>query len=192
MAGVRHPADADDVGPHPRRVGRARDLQHRRRAGGGARTAAPGRHDRRRRADRLARSGRTARRHPTDRGRRPRVPAGPDARSAPTGQLLDRRDRVAHVDQRPHEPLPPRCHVGRSRPARARPGARRRARHALGTRVRPGALDHAAQPTPRRAHGRLRGVRRMAVLRVDLRSARATASRGVGRSTATTCASTRW
>ena len=101
-------------------------------------------------------------------------------------------DRVADVDQRPHEPLPPRRHVRGSGPAGARPGARHRARHALGTRVRPGPLDHAAQPTARRADGRLRGVRRMALLRVDLRSRPASASRGVGRSTATTCASTRW
>ena len=118
VARVRHPAPALDVGARPRRQRAAADPQHRRRARRPARAAA-------RSASRptatcapgcarstVARSTRT--RSPTPR----RVPAGAHARTARTGHVPDRRHGVADVDQRPHEPLPPRRDARGSRPSR--------------------------------------------------------------------------
>ena len=64
-----------------------------------------------------------------------RVPAGAGTRPADTGHVPDRRHRVAHVDQRAHEPFPPRPPAGGSGAAGSRPGARHRARNAVGARV---------------------------------------------------------
>ena len=81
-----------------------------------SRRAVPRRHDRRRRPPRppLARPTRrcdTRRDHRRGVG----VPPGAHAGAAVTGHVRDRCDRVADVDQRPHEPLPPRRDARRPR-----------------------------------------------------------------------------
>ena len=69
----------------------------------------PRSHDRRRRARGPALARRTREGgHAADHRRRTRLPGGAHARTARTGHVPDGRHRVADVDQRPHEPLPPR------------------------------------------------------------------------------------
>ncbi len=107
--------------------------------------------------------------------RSPMPPSRSCRRSPPTrgsARSMSRCAGVADVDQRPHEPLPPRRHARGPGATGARSRARHRPRHDVGARLSPRPLDHARQRVDRRSVGRLRGVRRVAVLRVDLRITR--------------------
>ena len=183
-----------DVGTRPRRPRPAVGLRNRRRAGRRAGLALLGRHDRRRRRGRSALNGGPSRRSRPPGSSTPRSRSSrPSTEPARPGDVPDGRDRVADVDQRPHEPLPPRPDARGPRAAAARARPRHRAGDAVGAGLPPGPLDHAAQRAARRGHRRPEAFGEWPYF-VSIFGAPAPAatSRGVGRSTATTCASTPW
>ena len=115
-----------------------------------------------------------------DHRRHPGLPRWSLTEPAQPGDVRDGRHRVAAVVQRPHEPLPARPDARGPRATAAGCRTRHRAGDPVGARVRAGAQHHAHQRAGRPTDRRLRGVRRVALLPVDLRLASVGRRRTVG------------